>query len=287
MVGGLGPSSNAMGRSSCRRSLAPRTGRRESRSLQRVRATGMSCPAEDARAASMRPPTGTSWRGWVGSRGRRSVRCRCGGRSPNTVADIGPGPRTHHASASCAAHVSKRASVSLQSRSSESARRAEPGSGHCALHMRRMRRGWTRRVPSRRSCLPRTPSTSCRTRQSDRSAGKNGLRRGRAGGCSWRRPSRQRCSSRRPSTCTDVRPPGSEPLPGRRRPRRRTLGTRSCSGRSRGTAIRSKPSRTRERGSSGRGETRRSARRTHVDTRREWINRAPRSARVLVGGLPR
>ena len=170
MVGGLGPSWNATGRSSCRRSLAPKTGRRESRSLQGVRAAGMARPAEDARAASMRPPTGTSWRGWVGSPGRRSVRCRCGGRSPNTVADIGPGLRTHHASASCAARVSKRASVSLPSRSSESARRAEPGSGRCALAMRRMRRGWTRRAPSRRSCLPRTPSTSCRRRRCVRSA---------------------------------------------------------------------------------------------------------------------
>lgn len=170
MVGGLGPSWNATGRSSCRRSLAPKTGRRESRSLQGVRAAGMARPAEDARAASMRPPTGTSWRGWVGSPGRRSVRCRCGGRSPNTVADIGPGLRTHPASASCAARVSKRASVSLPSRSSESARRAEPGSGRSALAMRRMRRGWTRRALSRRSCLPRTPSTSCRRRRCVRSS---------------------------------------------------------------------------------------------------------------------
>ena len=170
MVGGLGPSWNATGRSSCRRSLAPKTGRRESRSSQGVRAAVMARPAEDVRAASMRRPTGTSWRGSVGSRGRRSVRCRCGGRSPNTVADIGLGLRTHPASASCAARVSKRASVSLPSRSSESARRAEPGSGRCALAMRRMRRGWTRRALSRRSCLPRTPSTSCRRRRCVRSS---------------------------------------------------------------------------------------------------------------------
>ena len=198
MVGGRGPSWNATGRSSCRRSLAPKTGRRESRSSQRVRAAGMARPAEDARAASMRPPTGTSWRGWVGSPGRRSVRCRCGGRSPNTVADIGPGPRTHHASASCAARVSKRASVSLPSRSSESARRAEPGSGRCAPPMRRMRRGWTRRVPSRRSCLPRTPSTSCRRRRCVRSTLEERSSSMPRGGGSWRRPLRPWCSSPAP-----------------------------------------------------------------------------------------
>ena len=119
------------------------------------------------------------------------------------------------------------------------------------------------------------------------SAAKNGPRRGRAGDCSWRWPSRQWCSSPRRPTCSDVRPPQSEPLPGQQRPRRRTVGIHSYSGRSRGTAIRSKRSRTREHGSSGHGETRRSARRTHVDTRPEGINRARRSAYVLVGYLPR
>ena len=240
-----------------------------SRSSQHVRAGGIGRRAEGARAVYTRPPTGTSLRGWGASPGRRSVRCRCGGRSPNTAADSGPGPRTPHASDSCAADVSRQGAVNLPSRSSENARPDEPGFARCAPRTCRMGRRCRLRVPSRRSCLRPTASISCRRRRFVRSIGRNARRRCRRGG-SWRRPSRRRSSSPAPCTRSDRRKPHRPHLPRPRQPCRRSAESRSRAGRWHGTATRSKRSRTRGHGSSGHRGTRGSVRRIPpVDTRPE------------------